>query len=465
MLSKRIPLLLSSLLVAGISINSSAETLKDIYSLSLDNDPQLRADEYAYQAGKEALTISRSYLLPQVSAQAVYSDTEQKNSQPFTTGSSPQQFKSESENSTYSATLTQPIFNMAAWFGYKQGKSLSKLAEAQFSAAQQNLIIRTSEAYFNVLRAIDNMTTAQSEEKALHHQLEQTRQRFEVGLTAITDVHEAQAAYDNATATTLGAKGQLGISFEELSALTGQSHDKVAPLAQAFPVNNPVPATREAWVEASLQNNYSLKTAKLNSKASKSNARSKASSHMPTISAQIMYTDMNDTNTDLSSDTFPSFSNDARSFDGTTFALQLDMPIFSGFRASGERRQAYAQHGEAQEIYNKTQRDIIQGSRALHLSVVTGVAQVKARQQAITSSNSALEATQAGYEVGTRNLVDVLIAQRNLFNAKRNFDNTRYDYIINMLKLKEVAGNLTPEDILTLDKWLDIENQVKRTSF
>jgi outer membrane protein len=464
MLSKRIPLLLSSLLVAGISIHSSAETLKDVYSLSLDNDPQLRADEYAYKAGKEALTIGRSYLLPQITAQAAYSDTEQTNSQPFITGQAPVQFETESQNSTYSATLTQPIFNMAAWFGYKQGKSLSQLAEAQFSAAQQNLIIRTSEAYFNVLRAIDNMTTAQSEEKALHHQLEQTRQRFEVGLTAITDVHEAQAAYDNATATTLGAKGQLGISFEELSALTGQSHDKVAPLVQAFPVNNPVPATREAWVEASLKNNYSLKTAKLNSKASKSNARSKASSHMPTITAQVIYTDMNDTNTVFSSST-GRFSNDARTFDGTTFGIQLDIPIFSGLRSSGERRQAYAQHGEAQEIYNKTQRDIIQGSRALHLSVVTGVAQVKARQQAITSSNSALEATQAGYEVGTRNLVDVLIAQRNLFNAKRNFDNTRYDYIINMLKLKEVAGNLTPEDILTLDKWLDIENQVKRTSF
>ena len=464
MLSKRIPLLLSSLLVAGISISSSAETLKDVYSLSLDNDPQLRADEYAYKAGKEALTIGRSFLLPQISAQAVYAETEQDT---LTVPSAPlnlSSYTSNTDSRTYSATLSQPLFNMAAWFGYKQGKSLSKLAEAQFSSAQQNLIIRTSEAYFNVLRAIDNMTTAQSEEKALHHQLEQTRQRFEVGLTAITDVHEAQAAYDNATATTLGAKGQLGISFEELGALTGQSHDTVAPLVQSFPVINPTPATREAWVEASLQNNYSLKTAKLNAKASKNNARSKASSHMPTITAQISYTGMDDKNTDVSAGG-TEFPYDSRNFDTTMYAVQLDIPIFSGFRASGERRQAYSQYGEAQEIYNRTQRDIIQGSRALHLSVVTGVAQVKARQQAIISSNSALEATQAGYEVGTRNLVDVLVAQRNLYNAKRNFDNTRYDYIINMLKLKEVAGNLTPEDIINLDQWLDVKNQVKHTSF
>jgi outer membrane protein len=460
MLSKRLSILLLS---SALTFNASAETLKDIYSLSLDNDPQLRADAAAYRAGKEALTLGRANLLPQITAQAIYSQTEQDSVQALVAGQAPQKIGVESENSTYSATLTQPLFNMAAWFGYQQGKSLSQLAESQFSAAQQNLIIRSSEAYFNVLRGIDNMETAQSEEKALHHQLEQTRQRFEVGLTAITDVHEAQAAYDNATAITLGARGQLGIAFEELEVLTGQNHEAVAPLVNSFPVLNPVPATREDWVETSLQNNYDLKIAKHNAKASKSNARSKASNHLPTVTALVTYTDMNDTNTDLFG--APISSNDSRSYDGTTVAVQLDIPLFTGLRASGERRQAYAQQNQAQEIYNKTQRNIIQASRALHLSVVTGVAQVKARQQAIKSNQSALEATQAGYEVGTRNLVDVLIAQRNLFSAKRNFDNTRYDYIINMLKLKEVAGNLTPEDILKLDEWLDIKHQVKRSSF
>jgi len=466
MLKKRIPLLIAGA-ISAMTLNVNAESLKDIYSLSLDNDPQLRANTAAYRAGKEALTLGRANLLPQVTATASYAEIEQDSiATSFSPPNPPVGYTStsESENRQYSVSLTQPLFNMAAWFGYKQGQSLSSLAEAQFSADQQNLIVRVSEAYFNVLRAIDNMETAQAEEPALSHQLEQTRQRFEVGLTAITDVHEAQAAYDGATATTLGARGQLGIAFEELEVLTGQPHGSVAPLVETFPVIAPTPANRAEWVDTALNNNYGLKVAKLNSKAAKHNARSKASGHLPTVTASATYTDMDDTNTDIESP-FGNFPSDSRNYDGTQFAVRLDVPIFSGMRVSGERRQAYAQANEAHENFNKAQRDTIQGARSLHLNVVIGVAQVKARKQAITSSTSALEATQAGYEVGTRNLVDVLVAQRNLYTAQRNYDNTRYDYIINMLKLKEVAGNLTPEDILKLDQWLDGDTLVKRSDY
>lgn len=467
MLKKRIPLLIAGA-ISAMTLNVNAESLKDIYSLSLDNDPQLRANAAAYRAGKEALTLGRANLLPQVTATASYAEVEQDSlSSSFTDPSTPPisyEASTESENRTYSVSLTQPLFNMAAWFGYKQGQSLSDLAEAQFSADQQNLIVRVSEAYFNVLRAIDNMETAQAEETALSHQLEQTRQRFEVGLTAITDVHEAQAAYDGATATTLGARGQLGIAFEELEVLTGQPHGSVAPLVETFPVIAPTPANRAEWVDTALNSNYGLKVAKLNAKAAKHNARSKASGHLPTVTASATYTDMNDTNTDIDVGV-ATIPNDSRNYDGTQFAVRLDVPIFSGMRVSGERRQAYAQANEAHENFNKAQRDTIQGARSLHLNVVTGVAQVKARKQAITSNTSALEATQAGYEVGTRNLVDVLVAQRNLYTAQRNYDNTRYDYIINMLKLKEVAGNLTPEDILKLDQWLDSDTLVKRSDY
>lgn len=234
MLKKRIPLLIAGA-ISAMTMNVYADSLKDIYSLSLDNDPQLRANTAAYRAGKEALTLGRANLLPQVTATATYAEVEQDSiATSFSPPAPPVGYSAstESENHKYSVSLTQPLFNMAAWFGYKQGQSLSELAEAQFSSDQQNLIVRVSEAYFNVLRAIDSMETAQAEETALSHQLEQTRQRFEVGLTAITDVHEAQAAYDSATATTLGARGQLGIAFEELEVLTGQPHESVAPLVE-----------------------------------------------------------------------------------------------------------------------------------------------------------------------------------------------------------------------------------------
>lgn len=447
------------------AVNLHADTLQDIYLRALENDHQLKADAAAYRAGLESRIIGRSALLPQINATASYSDAEQTTiGRAAGTSGIPDVYDVDSENEVYSVTLTQPLFNMAAWFGYKQGITLSEQAEAQFSADQQDLIIRVSEAYFNVLRAIDNMKTAQAEEKALSHQLEQTKQRFDVGLTAITDVHEAQAAYDTATATVLQAQGNLGIAFEALEVLTGSPEDTVAPLVDNFPVVRPQPMNRSEWVDFALQNNFNLKVAQLNAAAFGNNARAKASGHLPTITASYSYTDRDDTNTEL---TWPgnSINGDSRIDDRSVVAVQLNVPIFSGMRVSGERRQAYAQSMQADEIYNKTQRDIIQATRSLHLSVATNVAQVNARQQAITSSRSALEATQAGYEVGTRNLVDVLIAQQNLYQAQRNYDDSRYGYIIDMLRLKQVAGNLTPEDIQRLNQWLNVEQQVDRSTY
>ncbi|GAB3105310.1 TolC family outer membrane protein [Aestuariicella hydrocarbonica] len=465
MLKRRLTLALVSTAVSLCAMSPlQAETLEEIYRLALENDHQLKADTAAYEAGKENLTIGRSALLPQINAQASYSETEQTTLGESAFTSSPPEYEIESENEAYSVTLTQPLFNMAAWFGYQQGKSLSHQAQAQFSADQQSLIIRVSEAYFTVLRAIDNLTTARAEEKALGHQLEQTKQRFDVGLTAITDVHEAQAAYDNATATTLEARGNLAIAFEGLEVLTGQQHEQVAPLVENFPVTNPAPMQRSEWVDFALNNNYTLQVAKYNAEAFEDNARAAASGHLPTLSANLSYGNRDDSNTDIFVNG-SSASNDSRINDRSTIGVRLDVPIFSGLRVSGQRRQAYSQSMQADEIYNKTQRDIIQGARSLHLSVVTNVAQVNARQQAITSSRSALEATQAGYEVGTRNLVDVLIAQQNLYQAQRNYDDTRYAYIVNMLRLKEVAGNLTPEDVLQLNRWLNVEKQVDRSLY
>ncbi len=466
MLKRRLSLAVAATAISLFSISPlQAETLEEIYQLALENDHQLKADIAAYEAGKENLTIGRSGLLPQINAQASYSESDGKSIGYQSVANGTIKSEVETENEAYSLSLTQPLFNMAAWFGYQQGKSLSQQAEAQFSADQQSLIIRVSEAYFTVLRAIDNLTTARAEEKALGHQLEQTKQRFEVGLTAITDVHEAQAAYDNATATTLEARGNLAIAFEGLEVLTGQQHEQVAPLVEDFPVTNPTPMERSEWVDFALNNNYTLEVAKYNAEAFEDNARATASNHLPTLTAIYNYTDLDDSNIDVKVGGNLVFEPDSRTRDQSVIGLQLDVPIFSGLRVSGQRRQAYSQAMQAEEIYNQTQRDIIQGARSLHLSVVTNVAQVNARQQAITSSKSALEATQAGYEVGTRNLVDVLIAQQNLYQAQRNYDDSRYAYIINMLRLKEVAGNLTPEDVLQLNRWLDAQKQVDRSVY
>lgn len=450
-------------LLLGSSVASGA-TLLEIYEQALENDPQLKADRAALEAGKEARRVGRAALLPELGAQASYSQTETDSTRtgPITfegqtiptLGSSSS--TTEGESKTWTASLTQPIFNMARWYQYKQGHVTSEQAEVQFGADQQAFILRVANAYFSVLRAIDTVNTSNAEETAFESQLEQARQRFEVGLTAITDVHEAQAAYDTATANTLQAIGNLAIQYEALEVLTGQSPASIAPIADEFPVANPVPADRGEWVNFALENNYSLAAARLNARSSELTAKIRRSAHLPTLGANVSYRHQ-----DSETETEEPIDSTSET-DTTSYSLQLNVPIFSGGGTSAQRRQAYQQFLRAEELYNLTQRQTIQNARSRHLFVETSVAQVNARRQAIVSAQSSLEATQAGYEAGTRNLVDVLVAQRTLFQAQRNYFTALYDYIIGTLQLKEVAGNLSPEDIVELNRFLDAQNQISR---
>ncbi len=431
-----------------------ANSLFDVYELALQNDAQLKADKAKYEAGLQNKTISRAGLLPQINAayEVRQEDSETTNKLNNVTT------KDDYDSKGWRISLNQPLFNMASWFTYKQGVKLSEQAEAQFGADQQSLIVRVAEAYFNVLRSIETLEATIAEEKALSKQLEQTKQRFEVGLTAITEVHEAQAAFDSARAATLEARGNLGINYEALEVLTGKPEDKVAPLSAKFPVINPEPANRANWVEFALTNNYNLKASKLQADASLQNARANRSNHLPTVGASLGYSD-NDTDGTRSSGVVDSTT------DGSSVTISVDVPIFSGGATTGRSRQAYAQYTQAQELYNSTQRNVIQNTRALHLSVETDVASVQARKQAIVSNQSALEATQSGYEVGTRNLVEVLLSQRNLYQARRDYSNALFDYVIDTIKLREVAGMLTPADVQEIDKWLLDDSLVSRQQY
>jgi len=453
----------STLVIAAcvLSANAQAETLKQIYQLAAENDHQLKADRAAYFAEKETVNISRSALLPQIGGTAQYTDIDRETNGPISTGTGFANGTSDTDidSTSYSISLTQALFDRSAWYVYKQGKTASYRAEVQYAANQQSLIIRVAEAYFNVLSAIDQLTTSEAEQKALAQQLEQTRQRYEVGLISINDVHDAQAAFDSATANTLAAKGNLGITFDELGVLTGQDHQWITPLKKSFPVTPPVPADVDAWVKFALENNYPLKISQLTADVARFNTKAKTSDHLPTLSGSISYEDSSfdqdvstgSNNTDTSTDT-----------DETTISLELTIPIYSGGNISASRRQAYQQEIQAQEDYRFTRRNTIQSARSLHLSVITDIAQVKARQQAIVSNQSSLDATQAGYDAGTRDIVDVVNAQRNLFQAQRDYFTSLYNYVVNTLKLKEAAGILTPEDLDKLEAWLNAEAPVDR---
>lgn len=434
---------------------ANANSLLDVYELALQNDAQLKADQAKYEAGLASKTIGRSNLLPQINALAQYTNN---NEDTVNNLNNDNVLVTDRDRTGWEISLTQPLFNMSAWYTYKQGAKLSEQAEAQFGADQQSLIVRTAEAYFNVLRSIETLEATIAEEKALEKQLEQTKQRFDVGLTAITEVHEAQAAFDSARAATLEARGNLGISYEALEVLTGKPEDKVAPLSTKFPVVAPSPANRADWVEFSLQNNYGLKASKLQADASLQNAKANRSNHLPTLGASLGYSDYN-------LEGITSGEDQDFTTDGTSVNLRLDIPIYSGGATSGRSRQAYAQYNQAQELYNSTQRNVIQNTRALHLLVETDVASVQARKQAIISGQSALEATQSGYEVGTRNLVEVLLAQRNLYQARRAYSDALYNYVIDTIKLREVAGMLTPADVQEIDKWLLDDALVSRSKY
>ncbi len=441
----------TTLLVAQISW---ADSLKDIYQSALQNDPVLQAAKASFNAERESKNITRAALLPQLSASGEYKESETNDDSRSIfiiegqTLSSVSEGLIDSSGTSYNVSLSQAIFDMPSWYNFQSGKALSKSAQAQFSADQQSLIIRVSQAYFNVLRAYDNMETRKAEERAIQRQLEQTKERFEVGLLPVTDVHEAQAVYDDARVNSLEARGALNIAFEGLEVLTGQSHQVLAGLTEKFVASNPEPLDNSDWVNFAINNNFQLKAAKLGSDAAYHLAKAAAAARLPKVSARANYFESDSDGTRYDS-AFESLQ------DGTSVTVGVTMPIWMGGSLDAQRRQAKQRSIQSRENFSAAQRNTVQSARSMHQLVITNTARVKARKQAITSANSALEATQAGYEVGTRNIVDVLVAQRTLYQARRNYANARYDYILSMMSLKEVAGQLSPDDIFALNAWLD----------
>ena len=407
-----------------------SDSLSEIYRSALNNDPILQAASATYSANRETLQQGRAVLMPQLSASA----TTNKPSD-----------STNPDKTTYALNLKQALFNMPAWFQFQSAKQLDKSAQADFAAHQQDLIIRVTQAYLNVLRAHSEDKTRKAEELAIQRQLEQTKERFEVGLVPITDVHEIQAIFDEARVNSLESAGTLDIAFEQLQVLTGQRYNKLAGLSSEFVAINPEPLDASAWAEFSLTNNLKLKSSDYAKQASSATAQAAKYQYLPQLNLSVDYR-KND---------FDTLANETNTMpEQTSINLNFTMPIYTGGLVSSQHRQAKYQAIAATENHKATERSIVQSTRSTYQLVVTNTARVKARKQAITSADSALKATQAGYEVGTRNIVDLLMAQRTLYRAKRNYASARYDYILSMMQLKAIAGQLSPEDLYKLDSWL-----------
>ena len=441
-----------------------ADTLVDIYELALENDAQLRSQVAQYNADIELEKLALAPLLPQARAGYSFSDSETDSTRPnlvFNQNPADPGFDqvdvttvTETETDGYDVSLSQTLFDLSAWFSWKAGQETSRQAEANLSAAQQDLIVRVVQAYFGVLRAQDNLRASQAQERAFERQLEQTRQRFEVGLIAITDVYEAEAARDLAQVTRIVDENNVAVAKENLSVLTGQTPGALFVLGETFDPKPPEPAERAAWVDFAMSNNYRLAASRFAEEAARQNATSSRMGHAPTVTASYRYQDSEttgDIRQNIDSDfIFPPNSEQTNE----SWQIRFDLPLSAGGAISANRRRAAEQFNAARETRINLTRTTVTQARSLHMTVVSDVSRVMARKQSIVSSQSALDATQAGYEVGTRNIVDVLNAQNNLFAAQRDYANSRYDFIINSLRLKEVAGTLSPEDIARLEGFL-----------
>ena len=425
----------------------SSENILEIYNEALENDPTYKSAEYSYLADKQIVVQGRAALLPSITLSGSTNWNEY-----YQNDKLQQEYNSFSK----SARISQPLFRLDSWFNFKRSKSLTNAAEADFAYQQQNLLLRTAELYFGVLRAIDNLNAAISEEKAIKKQLDQAQQRYEVGLSAITGVQEAQLAFDLSMAARINNEGNLFSAREALNALIGREIFSLDELGENLNVSSPFPNSKEEWVKTALENNYQLKAAYLRRDAAKSNARSVASNHLPKIDivgsgSESETNQFNYEGFEVNGQGIPVPAVTGR----RNYSIQLSVPIFQGGAVSSRRKQAYSQFNEADENTLFAERSVIQEVRSQFSNVVTLVANVNAQRQAVISATSALEATQVGYKVGTRNIVDLLQAEKNLYSAEKNLANAKYDYILANLRLALAAGTIGPNNIVDINNILE----------
>ena len=439
-----VKLIIFSLSFSLISSFLKGENLEEIYELALKNDPLLKAAEATYRAGKENKAQGRAGLLPTLSISGSSNWNEYRVLD---------QIIDQYNSNNYSGRLSQPVFRMDKWFQFKRGKSLSDSAQAEFGYQQQETMIRVASAYFNVLNSIDSLNAARAEEKAIGKQKDLAKKRFEVGLAAITEVQETQAAYDLTVVSRISREAQLDSAKETLNSIVGKEITLLSPLKENFEISLPDPLDRESWVTLGLKNNLQLKSAKFQREAAKHSARAATSNHLPQI--DIVGRVTKSTSKQGKFGGFiqnPLFGVEQ---DTRQYAIQFNLPLYAGGSISSARRKAFANYDRAKEQTIYTERSIIRDVRSNHFGVQTQVANVTARKQALASAESALEATQIGYEVGSRNTVDLLDSQKRLFQAQRDYASSRYEYIIAMLRLKASVGSLNPGDLISISNRMD----------
>ena len=446
---------------------AAAEDLKAVYDRALANDPQIREAEALRRATREAKPQAWAAVLPQISGSASRSKAESE-----VEGQFPQEIvqngqtvvfnflsssNSKPETDRWSLDLRQSLISWDNWVAIKRADRQVAQSEADYQAAEQQLILRVSEAYFNVLAAQDTVDAQASSLEAISRQLEQAEKRFEVGLIAITDVQEARAARDSAAAAVIASKRQLASTEELLREITAEKYRELAKPGDSMPLKSPEPQDETQWVERSMEQNLALVSSRLAAEIARDNVRIAFGGHLPKLDLVASKSNTDQTSPiNFSSGNVGTRTNNS---DDTSYALQVTMPLFSGGAAQSRVRQTEYQWQAARERLTRVSRQTERQARDAYLGVISEISRVNALGQALESSRTALKATEAGYEVGTRTAVDVLESRRALAVAETNYSRSRYDYILNVMRLRLASGTLDRSTLEEVNTWLTETSQ------
>ncbi|MEP7728449.1 TolC family outer membrane protein [Marinomonas primoryensis] len=436
--------IIPSLIAAAVLSSSAAyaDSIYEVYKLAKQHDPGLRAAAATYQAQKEGVTVTKGNLYPSISF---------KGNLGYDNIDSPSSDYSNTSN-TVALSLDYPIYSPALNYAVDSVELSSQSAGISFSNAEEDLALTTLTEYFNLLIAQSTLQTTEALVKSTASQLDRAKKQYEVGLASITDLQDAQAEYDSVRVTQLSARSSVSYAQKALFQRTGQEIKSIPQLSKDYPIHLDPNMTVDSLISKARRDNkqlrilnFTVESAENNINIQKSNGRS------PTVSitGSLSRSDNN-------------YSSGTTNPDGVTntssVALGVSIPLYSGGAISASVRQATAQAEAATEQRASSLQAIELNIRSLYLDLQTAVAQIEAQQQLIRSRTSALEATKAGYDVGTRNLVELLDAQSNLYNAQNAYEQYRYNFVLKKLSLLETTGDLTEDNIKELDKWLIAKN-------
>jgi outer membrane protein len=433
------------LCLAFLSLPAAAQDLLQVFRDAKGYDAQYASARYALQAGLEKLPQGRALLLPSVNATAA-TTTNHFAVAPYGPNPVPSQSGRTFYNRNYQLAFSQPFYRPQNWLQFDQAEQQVRQSEASFGQASQDLIVRTAQAYFDVLAAQDTLALVQAQKAAISEQLAQAKRNFEVGTATITDTHEAQARFDLATAQEISASNDLDNKKKALSQIAGKDYAGLRPLGPQVALSPPNPNSMADWVALTEKQAYPVVIQDAATQIAALQSKIARAGHYPTIDIVGSYSQTEQTGSTISAN--------SSQINSGAIGFQLAVPLFQGGGISSREREAAANYEKAKQDLENARRASVLNAQQSYLAVINGVAQVRALEQALVSSQSALDSNKLGYEVGVRINIDVLNAQQQLFSTRRDLAVARYNTITSHLRLKAAAGSLRDEDLEEVNRAL-----------